>query len=49
MALDTLCIKYYWVVFPAFSQETAVTLGSWVIGSNFIVLIIGLLLKEKWE
>ncbi len=49
MALDTLCIKYYWVVFPAFSQETAVTLGSWVIWVNFIILIIGLLSKEKGE
>ncbi len=47
MALDTLCIKYYWIVFPTFSQEEAITLGSWVIWVNFIVLIIGLLSTEK--
>lgn len=49
MILDTFAIKYYYLVFPTLSKDEAITLGSWVIWSYVVVLLIGLLSKRRMD
>ncbi len=46
MVLDTLAIKYYYLVFPTLSKDEAIILGSWIIWAYATVLIIGLIPKK---
>ncbi len=47
MLLDTFAIKFYPLVFPTFTMEETIVLGSWVIWAYTIVLLIGLFAKTK--
>ena len=47
MILDVFAIKYHDLVFPTMTNQEIIVLASWVIWAYVIVLLIGLLSKEK--
>ncbi len=47
MFCDVLCIKFHAIVFPKFTLDQTITLGSWVLWIYTLVLILGLCLKTK--
>lgn len=40
--LDAICIKYHELIFPTFSIQEAISLGSWILWVYAVVLILGL-------
>lgn len=49
MVLDAFAIKYHNLVFPTMSKEEIIVLASWVVWAYVVVLVIGLVSKEKGQ
>ncbi len=47
MFLDVLCIRSHAWVFPGFTTDQVIGLGSWVLWVYGIVLLLGFLLKDR--
>lgn len=46
---DAFCLKFHYIIFPTFTKEQVVTLGSWVLWVYFIVLIVGIANPTMWK
>jgi hypothetical protein len=47
MVFDVFCIKYHAIVFPNLTIEQSIVLGSWVIWTYSLVILLGLLIRIK--